>query len=194
MPPKSVPEPRPIAAQPSPPAPVVSPWKQKVKQQAQLIEALVSQNDALNAKLAANATTTPNPTSPTAIPTPVTNDPPVAPHPEPKPAESFAVPNAEGVIDLVAVTLGQATGEPVNPFAVRMVSAEKTREIALHVGGTVAGENPCAVLNDRLVQPGDVVESLAIERIEADAVILSRGEQRLRLPVAEKPVRVRLPL
>ncbi len=193
MPPKPAPEPRPIAVQPLPPLPAASPLEQKVKQQAQLIEALVSQNDALNAKLAACAATIPASTPP-ATPTAATNVPPAVPLPETKPAESFAVPNAEGVIDLVAVTLGQATGEPVNPFAVRTVPAEKTREVALHLGGTVAGESPCAVLNDRLVQQGDVVESLAVERIEADAVILCRGDQRLRLPVAEKPVRVRLPL
>jgi hypothetical protein len=45
-----------------------------------------------------------------------------------------------------------------------------------------------------LVQVGEIVESLAVERIESDAVLLRHSGKLLRLPVAEKAIRVRLPL
>jgi type II secretory pathway component PulC len=68
------------------------------------------------------------------------------------------------------------------------------REVSLQVGGIAAGPMACAVINDRLVQVGEIIESLAVERIEPDAVLLRHSGKLLRLPVAEKPTRVRLPL
>jgi hypothetical protein len=47
---------------------------------------------------------------------------------------------------------------------------------------------------DRLVQAGETIESLAVERIEPDAVLLRHSGRLLRLPVTEKATRVRLPL
>ena len=82
----------------------------------------------------------------------------------------------------------------MNPFTVRTVPPEAMREVTLHVGGIVAGPIPCAVVNDRLVQVGELIESLAVERIEADAVLLRHSGRLLRLPVSEKSTRVRLPL
>ena len=84
--------------------------------------------------------------------------------------------------------------EPVNPFAVRSVVESKTREVTLRVGGIIGGTIPSAVVNDQLVLAGDTLDAFTVESIEADAVLLRAGEKRLRLPVAEKPVRVRLPL
>ena len=104
------------------------------------------------------------------------------------------MPNADGVIDLAAVTADTKPGEPVNPFAVRTMSAESVREVTLHVSGILAGAVPCAIINDRPVQAGETVESLLLERIEPDAVWLRFAGRRLRLPASEKPVRVRLPL
>ena len=107
---------------------------------------------------------------------------------------TWLAPNAEGVIDLVAASLRDQPGEPVNPFAVRNGSAEAGREVALQVSGIMSGTVPCAVINGRLVQTGESVESLTVERIEPDTVWLQYAGQRLRLPVSEQPARVRLPL
>ncbi|MEY4940509.1 MAG: hypothetical protein RIQ93_2244 [Verrucomicrobiota bacterium] len=192
---------KPVAAiHPTPTVPVAAPapasggLEQKLRQQAQYIEALISQNDALTAKLAGTNGATPLP--PTVVPLP----PDPAPLPRPVsaaptlPSEATLIPNADNVIDLVAFVVAEKPGEPVNPFTVRTVPPDAMREVTLHVGGIVAGPIACAVINDRLVQVGEIVESLAVERIEADAVLFRHSGRLLRLPVAEKATRVRLPL
>lgn len=189
---KPAPMPRPVVAA-SPAAAADPALDLKIRQQAQYIEALISQNDALMAKLHGS----PAPVTPTPL---VALVPPPATAPAPRPAitqpdEALALaPNADGVVDLAAASLATKLGEPVNPFTVRTVLAEAVREVTLKVGGIIAGPVACAVINDRLVQTGESVESLAVERIDPAAVILRHGGQRLRLPVSEKPVRVRLPL
>jgi len=178
-------EPRPIVAAPPSPLPVEPDrtLERKLRQQAQAIEALISQNDALTAQLGQ----APRPIAPAARALSAT-----ATVSEPATPESFLSPNADGVIDLTATNAGQ--GEAVNPFAVRKVPTEATREVALHVGGIIAGPTKCAVINDRLVQTGEAIESLTVERIEPDAVFLRREGQRLRLPVSANTVRVRMAL
>lgn len=193
MPAKPAPESRPVVI--APPTPTSPALDQKIRQQAQFIEALISQNDALTAKLAPTAVPPPPPVVAVSAPVSIlAPKPPVAPPGQPAPSEPTLTPNADGVIDLAAVKADAKPGEPVNPFALRAVPAEAVREITLHVAGILAGAVPCAVINDRLVQTGESVESLAVERIEPDAVWLRYAGQRLRLPVSEKPVRVRLPL
>jgi hypothetical protein len=192
---------KPVAQVPSvpllpavPPAPVSTGLQQKLRQQAQYIEALISQNDALTAKLTAVkpaspplATVTPIPSEPIPLPRPA----PLTPPPS---LEPTLTPNADNVIDLVAFVVAEKPGEPVNPFTVRTVPPEATREVTLHVGGIIAGPKACAVINDHLVQAGEFIESLAVERIEGDAVLLRHSGRLLRLPVSEKATRVRLPL
>ena len=175
-----------------PPAPVTQPAPDpKLRQQAQLIEALISQNDALAFKLAES-----QPAPAQAAPAPAMAQTPAtaSAHPVAPPnLETALMPNADGLIDLTA-TDSAAANEPVNPFAVRNLPEGKTREVTLRVGGIIAGPMPCAVINDRLVQTGETVDAFTIESIQGDAVLLRRADQRLRLPVAEKPVRIRLPL
>ncbi len=179
--------------------PATSGLELKVRQQAQYIEALISQNDALTARLAATPVAasplvTAAPTLPLPAPEPAPLPPPSTPVPVPMPAERTLTPNADNVIDLVAAVMSEKSGEPANPFTVRTVPPEAMREVSLHVGGIVGGPLACAVINDRLVQVGEIVESLAVERIAPDAVWLRHSGKLLRLPVAEKATRVRLPL
>ena len=189
-----------VTLPPAPTVPVVVPGpasaglEPKLRQQAQYIEALISQNDALTAKITTASSSVPPP--PTVVPLP----PDPVPLPRPAqvspalPPEPTLTPNADNVIDLVAFVVSEKPGEPVNPFTVRTVPPEAMREVTLHVGGIVAGPMACAVINDRLVQVGEIIESLAVERIEPDAVLLRHSGRLLRLPVAEKSTRVRLPL
>ena len=189
-----------VTLPPAPTVPVVVPGpatvglEQKLRQQAQYIEALISQNDALTAKITTASSSAPP--TPTVVPLPP--DPAPLPRPAPVsptlPPEPTLTPNADNVIDLVAFVVSEKPGEPVNPFTVRTVPPEAMREVTLHVGGIVAGPMACAVINDRLVQVGEIIESLAVERIEPDAVLLRHSGRLLRLPVAEKSTRVRLPL
>lgn len=174
------------------PAPAVAGLEQKIRQQAQYIEALISQNDALTAKLSGASAFAPLASAVTPVmpaPSPMMPPVPLAP-----PLEPTLTPNADNIIDLVAVVVAEKPGEPVNPFTVRTVPPDAMREVTLQVGGIVAGPMACAVINDRLVQVGEFVESLAVERIEADAVLFRHSGRLMRLPVAEKPTRVRLPL
>lgn len=211
-PPLTLPQPGTALAAPTPtvvalPAPATSGTavlEQKIRQQAQVIEALISQNDALTAKLATVgetvapvvAATVPPSTPPAPLPAPLAPMPTVVAPASPVPLippEPTLTPNADGVIDLTA-TSASKPGEPVNPFAVRVPVSDGVREVTLHVGGIIAGPTACAVVNDRLVQSGDLVESLSVERIESDAVFLRREGQRMRVPVSAQPIRVRMPL
>ena len=197
------------------PAPASAGLEQKIRQQAQYIEALISQNEALTARQAVTPISAPPPANvaplppqssllspeptplprPASVPAPLPPPPvPVSAPPIPLPQEPTLTPNADNVIDLVAVVVADKSGEPVNPFTVRTVPPEAMREVTLQVGGIVAGPIACAIVNDRLVQVGELIESLAIERIEANAVLLRHSGRLLRIPVAEKPTRVRLPL
>lgn len=185
IPEKPAPEFRPVMA--APPAPLNPALEQKLRQQAQYIEALISQNDALSSKLLAPAPAVASPAPEAARVAPPTPIQVVS-------VEPTLTPNADGVIDLAAATVDASAGETVNPFAVRAVPAGAMREVTLHVSGILAGKTPCAVINERLVQTTETVESLTVERIEPDAVWLRYAGQRLRLPVSEKPARVRLPL
>ena len=101
-------------------------------------------------------------------------------------------PNADGVIDLSVVA--RDPSEESNPFAVRAAAQEASREIALAVGGLIHGTAPCALINGRSVEPGETIESLTVVRLEPDAVLFQHAGRYLRVPVTEKPVRVRLPL
>ncbi len=181
-----------------PPRPILTMPEPKSRQQAQLIEALIDQNDALTARLAAlppapaAAPAVPAPASvatpqPTAVPlTPIV--------PAPVATDSTITPNADGVIDLTAVEHTSAADEPINPFAVRATPSEKVREVSLLVGGIIMGAAPCAMVNERLVQAGDHLERFVVEQIDADAVIVRFGGHRLRLPVSTVPTRVKLTL
>ena len=203
--PKSVPEPKAIAAAITT-LPAVMPaanaaLEQRLKQQRQMIEALMSQNDALTAKLSAPAAAptqdVASPKPPTAIETPrvlavETAPSSVAVPVPPTSATSFVAPNADGVIDLtVASTVAT---ELANPFAVRHLPADAAREVTVRINGVVGGSVPAALVNGRVIQTGETVESLTLERCEADAAIFRRGEQWLRLPINAQPVRIRFVL
>lgn len=202
--------PAPTPATAAPPvlvAPTTAALEQKIRQQAQVIEALISQIDALTAKLAAGSeanippVTAPiAPTMPTVTPVATPPTAPIiaaptaiAPPSRVPDSEPILTPNAAGVIDLIATSAPKA-GESVNPFTVRATPSDRVREVTLRVGGIVAGPTTCAVVNDRLMQSGDTIESLAVERIDSDAVFLRGEGQRMRVPVSAQPVRVRMPL
>lgn len=185
---KPAPEPRPVAVTPIDPNPALA---QKVRHQAQYIDALISQNEALAAKLVgANAPVAFAPAAQIAGTT-------VNPPPAPSAAESvpeMLAPNADGVIDLTAAIADAQAAENVNPFAVRSAIAGPAREVVVQVSGIMAGKTPCAVINDRLVQVNDVVDALTVERIGADWVGFRFSGQRLRVPVSDQAVKVKLPL
>lgn len=210
-------DPRPIAMT-VPAAPETTDGRtREIRRQTQLIEALVSENDALTAKLAAAAkgktSSLPQPSGlvPVAVApekagvVKVKPEKPqeasaavaaraVTPADELSDGEPVLMPSADGVIDIAGALAGNGTGEPVNPFAVRVASSEPAHEITLRVDGVIEGMTAGAVINDEVVETGEMIDGLWLERIEPDAVVLREGDERLRIPVAGKPTRVRLAL
>ncbi|MDB6093715.1 MAG: hypothetical protein JWM32_1277 [Verrucomicrobia bacterium] len=186
-------EPKPITtvapriAEPAP-APTLQPH--------QLIEALLSQNDALTAQLKAVAavpspvTATPSPIAagPTSsLPTPATPPKTEIVPVVPEPMDPILVPNAEGVIDVTAAKAAP-TDEPTNPFAVRTAPAG-VPDLVLKVQGLIGTR--CALVNDRALSVGDKVEALTFERIDANALVFRTGKFLLKVPVGEAPIKVR---
>lgn len=177
-----------------PPPATTAEAERKLLRQRQAIEALISQNDALTAELLALKSGGSQETNRAPVAAPFSEPPrPAAPPPVTVPDSTpLLSANADGVIDTVALQV-PAQGTPVNPFAVR-TNAAAAREVTLTLQGIVTGATPCALVNGRLLRPGDVLESLQLERVEAEAVFLRGDGFRLKLSPGEKPVRVRLPL
>ncbi len=111
-----------------------------------------------------------------------------SPPPELEPA---LTPNADGLVDLTAP---EASREPddINPFAVRATATNPPREIKFVVSGLVGGPTPGAIINGVPLKIGETIESLILERVEAESVLLRGGERRVRLPVSTSPYRLRL--
>lgn len=114
---------------------------------------------------------------------------PSAPPKETEPIPAIT-PNADGVIDLTA--LAADPDLEANPFAVRSVRTDATREISLVLGGVLHGAVPCALINGSPVQPGETVDSLTLIRIEPDAALFRCDDRLIRLPVTAKPARLRV--
>lgn len=174
--------------------------QEKALRQQQHIRALIAQNDALHTRVRELATPPPTPEVPTtsrvaekATPTPAV---PASEQPTTEERETIGAlsPNAEGVIDLAAIAAQPNQGEEINPFAVRSLPTDAVREITLHVSGLIQGPAPCALVNGRPLEPGETIETLTLARIEPGAALFRHGPHLLRLPVSEKPVRLRLAL
>ena len=196
--------------------PVVDAEKQS--RQTQLIEALMAQNDALTTRLttlehsaasippsapvpapvsaqadAPPPEPPPSPLPPPAPPAPAAPParvapPPAAPSP-PTESTPLLVPNADGLID---TTVLSASGNPPNPFAVRNLPVEAVREVSLAVQGIFQGTTPCALINGRVAEPGDSVESLRLARLAPEAVVLTGDGFALSLPLGATKVRLAL--
>lgn len=195
----------PIAA----PQPVSAPpleLQEKALRQQQQIQALIAQNDFLHHRVRelesappvsisetvpSTPAVEPPESSSTALATPPTVPRPVSTDPTPEPA---LMPNADGMIDLIAVLSQGSDGSEVNPFSVRVPPRDAVRELTLHIAGIIGGSSPCALINERAMRADETLESFQLVRVETAAVLLRHGAHLLRLPVAEKPARVRLPL
>lgn len=181
----------PVATAPVPPPPLVAapdPAAVEIlRRQRQLVDALMSQNEALQAQLREKGK------SPAPVPPPVVIEAQPAPTetlpPQPTAEITLLMPNADGVIDLVAAA-ALAAGEAINPFVLRQ-PAEADRETVLAVQGVVRGEHPCALVNNTVLAVGDQLHGLRLLRIEADALFFTINEYTLRIPVNGEPVRVR---
>ena len=212
--------PRPAQLPVTPAAPIAAPsleLQEKTLRQQQHIQALIAQNDALLARVRELETLPPVPppvlvpavlppamlqpiaalppsVDVAAPPTPAAPPVPPAPIPPSPQVETAILPNADSVIDLTALLTQARDGDDVNPFAVRSLPADAIREVTLHVQGVIGGAAPCALINQRAVQAEQTIESLTLVGIEPNAVLVRHAGHLLRLPVAEKPVRIRLPL
>ena len=168
----------------------------KLAEARKFIGALIEQNDVLREQLRVALESHPQLAAETAAPAPVVAAPApiagVAPQAQEKsPDLPLATPNAEGLIDLAS--LAHPADVPVNPFTLRASASDPKRELSLLVQGLSSGPNASALINDRVYQVGDSIESLKLERIDPDTVTLRTDAHRIKLTAAEKPTRVRLP-
>jgi hypothetical protein len=185
------PAPEPMTAAPSPPPTVVTAPESSTEllRQRQLVEALMSQNEALQAQLQDVRIA---PVGPGLVQAPAQATDTAAPAPEAEPPPStWLTPNEEGVIDL-RTAIAQAAGTSINPFVIRE-PAGPGEETLLSVQGIVRGEHPCALVNDRVLTVNDRVGRLQLERIEPDSLFFRWDEFFLKIPLHGGPVRVRHP-
>lgn len=185
------PAPEPSTISPTPPvvAPALPEPTGELRRQRQLVEALMSQNEALQIMLREAPRPLAPPEPPVALgsePRPLSPPESVPPIAEPT---NFLMPNADGVIDLVAAAV-LAAGETINPFELRQ-PATVSEETVLTIQGVVRGEHPCALVNDRVLTIGDQLDGLRLQRIETETLFFVVDEFTLRVPVNEGPVRVR---
>lgn len=208
-------------AAPVPVAPPASKNAEELARQSQIIEALIAQNDALTARLrqleheapASNASAAPipvtaaapsapvsvvsptpsQPSAPTASagPPPLPTVTPATTLPPPEPETPLLTPNADGVIDVTALD-ATPPGTSPNPFAVRAPPADASRDLTLRVQGIVTGEKPWALVNDRVIECGERVESLRLTQLQPDAIVLRGDGFALHLPLGATRVRLAL--
>jgi hypothetical protein len=98
-------------------------------------------------------------------------------------------PNAEGVIDLTA--LAAPVSDDMNPFVVRAAVAAAARESVFTIQGVVRGRRLVALINDQLVGVDEIVNGFHVRRIEPGVVEFEYQGTRLRMPVNGRSVRVR---
>jgi len=84
-----------------------------------------------------------------------------------------------------------------NPFVVRYRPPASGREISLTIDGVLisgkAGDS-CVIVNGDTYRQGDTLAGLMVASIAADVIELRSEGVRLQIPVADRPVRLRLRL
>jgi hypothetical protein len=113
----------------------------------------------------------------------------------PGPAPALILPDGEGVLDLAAVQQAATFDAIPNPFRIRDRPPPPVREIPLVVSCVLVPGRPedaAAVINGRLCSPGDLCEGLRVSRIGAETLELRGNDCVLRVPVQDRPARLRL--
>jgi hypothetical protein len=119
-----------------------------------------------------------------------------APADQPPGAGRPIVPNSDGLIDLAALDAADPPGALPNPFTVRYRPPASIREVSLAIDAVlIAGKaaDACVIVNGEIYSPGDALEGLTVSSIAPDAIELRADGVLLRIPVGDKPVRLRLP-
>lgn len=170
-----------------PPAlPPVAPERDAaLRQQRAISEALLSQNEALLARVQELERSRAEEVAREVAP--VVNAPVVMAEREER--GPVVEPNAEGVIDLTA--LAAPMREDVNPFVMRAAVAAAARESVFTVQGVVLGRRLVALINDQLVGVDEIVNGFHVRRIEPGVVEFEYRGTRMRMPVNGRSVRVR---
>ena len=116
-------------------------------------------------------------------------------------------PNGSGksnVVDAISWVLGAQAPSSVRSSKMDDVifagtdkrSALGRAEVSLTIDGVLISKNAgddCAIVNGDVYSRGDALAGLVVESIAPDAIELRSDGVRLRVPVADRPVRLRLP-
>ncbi len=132
-----------------------------------------------------------------ALPPPEPKSDPPGAHLSPLPAEPLIslAPNADGLVDLTGIGRTEATDAIPNPFRLRYHPAGATREFHLAIDSVLIGDRPqdaAAIINCRICAPGDTLGGLKITRIAADGLDFLANGIRVRLPIRERDLTLRL--
>lgn len=107
----------------------------------------------------------------------------------------LVVPNSDGLIDLAALDSADSPGSLPNPFVARYRPPTPVREISLTIDGVLISgraRDSCVIVNGDTYSRGDTLAGLMVASIAADAIELRAEGVRLQIPVADRPVRLRL--
>ena len=113
---------------------------------------------------------------------------------EPTPA-IVITPNADGLIDTVGLRPTEPPEGLPNPFELRWHPPVSTRELLLRVESVLLREpssNACVCINGRIYGPGESMEGFVVSGLGGDVVELRRDRILVRIPVSERPLRLRL--
>jgi hypothetical protein len=101
----------------------------------------------------------------------------------------------DGVFDVAGALDSEQQDALPNPFRLRQLPKARVREVTLAVSSVLVGARPeesSALINGRAYACGDRVEGWRIESISAEAIGLSDGHFRVRLPVADSAAILRV--
>jgi hypothetical protein len=105
------------------------------------------------------------------------------------------LPDADGVLDVVAAQRARTFDAIPNPFRDRSRPPPPIREVTLAIHSVLLPARPedaCVVLNGQLYSAGDKVEGLELIQIKAESLEFRGDGVVLRVPVEDKPTKLRL--
>jgi len=99
------------------------------------------------------------------------------------------------LLDVAAAVRARTFDAIPNPFRVRFRPPPPVREVTLAINSVLIPARPedaCVVLNGQLYSAGEKFEGLELARISAESLEFRDDGVVLRIPVEDKPAKLRL--
>jgi hypothetical protein len=105
-------------------------------------------------------------------------------------------PNSDNLIEITPELAFRSPGSPRVPFDQVYFPKPTLRDVVFHLSLVSPGPNPSAILNKRIIAPGDVVDGFSLKNaadVDEEGVWLSKDFFRIRVPFQETSTTVRFP-